>query len=96
MRKTFLDPLLAGALQMEQLPVVSSRADMVHTCEKLTQCIESISGKCTIEPDREAAQQLANIGESLAACVISLMAYTRGRSPKVASKKPNTTIIQEH
>lgn len=92
MRKTFLDPLLAGALEMERLPVQSNRADMVHTCEKLTQCIESISTKATIEGDGQAAQQLANIGESLAACVISLMAYTRGRSPKVASKKPNTLI----
>jgi predicted component of type VI protein secretion system len=92
MRKTFLDPLLAGALEMERLPVQSNRADMVHTCEKLAQCIESIGGKATFESDGEAAQQLANIGESLAACVISLMAYTRGRSPKVASKKPNTII----
>jgi anti-sigma factor ChrR (cupin superfamily) len=93
MRKTFLDPLLAGALDMERLPVVSNRADMVHTCEKLTQCIESIGGKSMIEGDRDAQQQLANLGEALAACVISLIAYTRGKSPKVKSKKPNTTII---
>jgi formyltetrahydrofolate hydrolase len=95
MRKNFLDPILAGALEMERLPVQSNRADMVHTCEKLTVCIETISVKATIEGDPQAAQQLANIGESLAACVISLMAYTRGRSPKVASKKPNT-IIETH
>jgi hypothetical protein len=91
--KSMLDPVLAGALELERLPVLSGRADMVLEAELLTGALERIGAKASIEGDRRAAGQLLNIAESLGVMVISLVAYSRGRTPQVASQKPNTNII---
>jgi hypothetical protein len=88
-----LDPILGPALQLEQLPVVPSRKDMVAVAEQLAGCVERITSKAAIEHDATAAGQLGNAANALSVIIISLVAYTRGRSPKVASRKPDTNII---
>lgn len=88
-----LDPLLAPALQLEQLPVVLGRHDMLREAELLTGAIERVSEKAKAEADPTAAAQLANVANALSVMVISLVAYTRGRTPRVSSKKPNANII---
>lgn len=92
-REPILDPMLGQALEMERLPVLSARADMQREAEVLTGCLERIGAKAAAEGDRRAAGQLMNIAESLGVMVISLVAYTRGRTPQVASEKPNANII---
>lgn len=88
-----LDPLIAPALQLEQLPVIPGRKDMLDQAAALTTALERIGAKATIERDPQAALQLGNVANALSVLVISLVAYTRGRSPRVASQKPNTNII---
>lgn len=88
-----LDPILGPALQLEQLPVVPSRKDMIAIAEQLAGCVERIASKASIEHDATAAGQLGNAANALTVIIVSLVAYTRGRSPRVASQKPNSNII---
>lgn len=88
-----LDPLLAPMLQIEQLPVLVGREDMLVVAANLTSAVERITSKATIEADPKASEQLANVGNSLSVLIMSLVCYTRGKTPKLSSKAPGTNII---
>lgn len=93
MMKHTLDPILAPALQLEELPIVPARIGVAQEAETLTGVLERLHARSTIESDRESSQQLLNAAEALAVIVVSLVAYTRGRVPKLGNQKPNTNII---
>lgn len=88
-----LDPILAGAMALQELPIRPGRQWAHHEAYLLTNSLERLGAAAEGEGDRLAAQQLLNVAESLAVMIVSLMAYSRGRTPKVASKAPNTNII---
>lgn len=88
-----LDPILAGAIQLEQLPVAPGRHWSLNEASLLTNSLERIAAAAEGEGDRVAAQQLLNVCEALGVMVVSLVAYSRGRVPKVASQAPNANII---
>jgi hypothetical protein len=88
-----LDPILGSALELERLPVRPGRQWAQHEASLLTSSLERIGAVAEGEGDRLAAQQLLNVAEALGVMVVSLIAYSRGRTPKVASKAPNTNII---
>lgn len=92
-KPTTLDPILAPALQLEQLPVIPTRAGVVQEAEALTGVLERLHARATIESDRDSAQQLLNASEALSVIVVSLVAYTRGRVPKLSHRKPHANII---
>jgi hypothetical protein len=92
-RNSTLEPLLAPALELDELPVLADRQDMQLEASNLVQSLERIAAKAQRERDPNAAGQLMNVAESLGVMVISLVAYTRGRVPRVKSKKPGTNII---
>jgi len=88
-----LDPILAGASQLEALPIRPGRLWSVREAEALTGSLERIATEASEEFDRQAAQQLLNVAEAMAVMVVSLVAYSRGRVPKVESQKPKTNIV---
>ena len=90
---TTLDPLLGQAMQLEMLPVVDARRWAVQQADALTRSMEQIGHHALCEGDAQAANQLANVLEALGVLSISLIAYSRGRSPRLESRKPNTTIL---
>ena len=92
-RRTTLDPLLGPALQLESLPVIPERYASVAEATKLTEVMERLGTMATEERDSKSAAQLMNTAEALAVCVVNLIAYSRGRVPKVSSRAPDTNIL---
>jgi hypothetical protein len=91
-RKSNLDPLLAPALELERRPVIPARVGAAEIANSLlTQC-ERIASMAAIDGDPHSAAQLLNTAEALGACVINLLAYSRGVVPRV-SNKPNVNLI---
>lgn len=90
--KGALDPLLQNALQMEGRPIIPGRAWANDEAAALTSMLERIAARAAGEPDRNSAGQLMNIAEAFGACAVSLVAYSRGVVPGLASK-PDATII---
>jgi hypothetical protein len=87
-----LDPLLAPALAMAERPVISSRRFAEDSAARLTTELERL-GQQLARGVRDPAGQLQHVCEALAVLIISLCAYARGVVPKVASEKPNLTVI---
>lgn len=88
-----LDPLLGPALQLDQRPIVPGRSWAATSAATLTAVLEEIGRRIPAEGDARSAGQLMNVAEALGVLTISLVAYSRGITPRVGSKKPNTNII---
>ena len=90
-----LDPLLAPALQLAELPIIPGR-EWADTCaHNIVRELERIAQRSSSESDSSSAGQLANIAEVLGVSVISLTAYSRGRVPRVRSSRPDRVNIIE-
>lgn len=90
--KHTLDPMLAPALQLETLPIIPARMGVVQEADTLTGILERLHARASVEPDRESSQQLLNAAEALAVIVVSLVAYSRGRVPKLSHRKPDIIV----
>jgi hypothetical protein len=88
-----LDPLLAPALQLAELPVIPDRAWANRLAEKLVTELERLAPRIEGEKNPTAAGQLGNVAEVLGVSVLSLVAYSRGRTPRVASKAPENLNV---
>jgi hypothetical protein len=88
-----LDPLLAPMLEIESLPILRGRSDMNTEAANLTAIFERISSKVITETDPKASEQLGHIASSLAVMIMSLVCYTRGKTPKLSSKAPTGNLI---
>lgn len=88
-----LDPLLAPALQLADLPVVPDRKWADTIAHNLTRDLEKMALRAADERDPQAANQLANVTEVLAVAVISLVAYSRGKVPRVKSAEAPVNLI---
>lgn len=86
-----LDPLLAPALKLAELPVLPGRREADAVAGKLVELCERIAVMAHAESNVESALQLTNVAEAMGVAVISLTAYARGRVPKV-SRKPNLIV----
>jgi hypothetical protein len=91
--KNTLDPILGSAMQLERLPIRPGRQWAQQEASLLTSSLERIGAAAEGEGDRLAAQQLLNVSEALGVMVVSLLAYSRGRTPRVESKAPDANII---
>lgn len=88
-KTTTLDPVLAPALQLEHLPVIPARMGVVQEADTLTGVLERLAARATVESDRDSATQLMNAAEALSVIVVSLVAYSRGRVPRISHRKPD-------
>lgn len=88
-----LDPLLSGALALEQLPILPGRSEALVQAEILTRAAERIAHMAADERDPAGSQQLLNTAEALCASVINLVAYARGRVPRLRHTAPEGTIL---
>lgn len=86
-----LDPILAGALQMEERPVIPARQFAQDEALMLVNSLERLGLHMGDTADTHS--QLSHVCESLSVMIIALMAYARGLTPQVASQKPNTNIL---
>jgi len=87
-----LDPILGPALQLEALPIIPSRIGAVQEADTLLGVCERLQARATIESDRESSQQLLNAAEALGVVIVSLVAYSRGRVPKLSHRKPDIIV----
>lgn len=92
MRGNRLDPLLGPAAEMERLPVKPERREADEIAARIMCDLERLALVMAGESNPVSAGQLRNTAEALAVCIINLMAYARGRIPRVA-KKPDVSII---
>jgi hypothetical protein len=90
-----LDPLLAPALKLTELPVIPARQPAEDVATLIVGALERLAPLVDLETDVESQAQLGHVLEALGACTISLLAYARGRVPKV-SNKPNANIIVQN
>lgn len=88
-----LDPLLAPALQLAELPIIPARRWADQCAHNITHELERIGKQAAEEPDAHSSLQLMNLAEALGVAVISLVAYSRGRVPRVKSDKPPVNLI---
>lgn len=91
-----LDPILGPALQLEALPIVQTRAWAADTSAELLNLVERVMARTSSETNLESMGQLVHIAEALGVCTISLIAYSRGRVPKVSNQPPAGNIIVPH
>lgn len=88
-----LDPLLAPALQLAELPVVAGREWADNSAHNLVRELEAIAKRAAGETDAQASGQLENITTAIGVVVISLTAYSRGRTPRVRSQEPSGNLV---
>lgn len=88
-----LDPLLAPALQLAELPIVDGRQWADDCAHNIVRELERIAKRSAGELDELAAGQLANVAQVLGVSVISLTAYSRGRTPRVRADAPPVNLI---
>ena len=88
-----LDPLLAPALQLADLPIIAERRWADDIAHNMTRDMERMAARITGETDPAAQGQLCNVAEVLGVAVISLIAYSRGKVPRVRSKAPPVNMI---
>lgn len=86
-----LDPLLAPALQLAELPVLPGRREADEIAHGLMAQLERLQMVLHAETDAESLAQLSHVAEAVGVMIISLTAYARGRVPKLASK-PNLIV----
>lgn len=88
-----LDPLLAPALQLAELPIVPGREWADDCAHNIVRELERLAKRAAGEGNVTAAGQLANVAEVLGVSVISLTAYSRGRTPRVCADSPPVNLI---
>lgn len=91
MKPNALEPVLAGALQMEEKPILRARQFAQDEALMLVNSLERLGLHMGDTADTHG--QLTHVCESMSVMIIALMAYARGLTPQVASQKPNSTII---
>lgn len=87
-----LDPLLAPALKLAELPVLPDRHRAEELAAQVLGIVEGVTALSEKETNVESSAQLDHVAQALGACLISLTAYARGRVPKL-TQKPDLTIV---
>lgn len=90
-----LDPIMADVFKVLELPVIPARARADAIADHIAAAAQDLAVMAERERDTLAAGQLCNAADALMAVMISVAAYARGKSPQVASQKPNATIITQ-
>lgn len=87
------DPLMAPLSRLMQLPVIPARAWAEQEADRITAAGITVAQIAVDEADKRSQAQLAAVAQSLQANAVSLIAYARGKIPRVERAEPNTNII---
>ena len=90
-----LDPLMADMMKVLELPILSDRRAANRVADRIAACATDLAVLAEREGDPLAVGQLDNAARALMACMFSVAAYARGKTPQVASKAPDATIITQ-
>jgi len=91
-----LDPILGPAAELEKMAIVSGREWGQELAGHMTNAVDVLIERAGQERHPEVIAQLIHVAEALGVCAVSMIAYSRGKVPKVSQRPPPSNVVVPH